>query len=223
MYNTIWNDMIRIENVTKAYPFGKGKREVLKDINFTLQKGEKIGILGRNGAGKSTLVRVLGGAEKPTSGKITKNMSISWPLAFSGAFQGSLTGVDNVRFVCRIYNKDYHEAMMMVESFAELGKYLYEPVKVYSSGMKARLAFAISMAVDFDCYLIDEVISVGDASFKQKCQIELFEKRAHKSMILVSHELNIVKQYCDKAAILKAGEMTVYENMDEAFEVYKML
>jgi capsule polysaccharide export ATP-binding protein ctrD len=215
--------MIRLEHVTKAYPFGKGKREVLKDINFTLQKGEKIGILGRNGAGKSTLVRVLGGAEKPTSGKITKNMSISWPLAFSGAFQGSLTGVDNVRFVCRIYNKDYHEAMMMVESFAELGKYLYEPVKVYSSGMKARLAFAISMAVDFDCYLIDEVISVGDASFKQKCQIELFEKRAHKSMILVSHELNIVKQYCDKAAILKAGEMTVYENMDEAFEVYKML
>ena len=186
--------MIRLEHVTKAYPFGKGKREVLKDINFTLQKGEKIGILGRNGAGKSTLVRVLGGAEKPTSGKITKNMSISWPLAFSGAFQGSLTGVDNVRFVCRIYNKDYHEAMMMVESFAELGKYLYEPVKVYSSGMKARLAFAISMAVDFDCYLIDEVISVGDASFKQKCQIELFEKRAHKSMILVSHELNIVKQ-----------------------------
>lgn len=215
--------MIRLEHVTKAYPFGKGKREVLKDINFTLQKGEKIGILGRNGAGKSTLVRVLGGAEKPTSGKITKNMSISWPLAFSGAFQGSLTGVDNVRFVCRIYNKDYHEAMMMVESFAELGKYLYEPVKIYSSGMKARLAFAISMAVDFDCYLIDEVISVGDASFKQKCQIELFEKRAHKSMILVSHELNIVKQYCDKAAILKAGEMTVYENMDEAFEVYKML
>ncbi|MGP1604906.1 MAG: ABC transporter ATP-binding protein [Moraxella sp.] len=215
--------MIRLEHVTKAYPFGKGKREVLKDINFTLQKGEKIGILGRNGAGKSTLVRVLGGAEKPTSGKITKNMSMSWPLAFSGAFQGSLTGVDNVRFVCRIYNKDYHEAMMMVESFAELGKYLYEPVKVYSSGMKARLAFAISMAVDFDCYLIDEVISVGDASFKQKCQIELFEKRAHKSMILVSHELNIVKQYCDKAAILKAGEMTVYENMDEAFEVYKDL
>ena len=215
--------MIRLEHVTKAYPFGKGKREVLKDINFTLQKGEKIGILGRNGAGKSTLVRVLGGAEKPTSGKITKNMSISWPLAFSGAFQGSLTGVDNVRFVCRIYNKDYHEAMMMVESFAELGKYLYEPVKVYSSGMKARLAFAISMAVDFDCYLIDEVISVGDASFKQKCQIELFEKRAHKSMILVSHELNIVKQYCDKAAILKAGEVTVYENMDEAFEVYKDL
>lgn len=215
--------MIQLEHVTKAYPFGKGKREVLKDINFTLQKGEKIGILGRNGAGKSTLVRVLGGAEKPTSGKITKNMSISWPLAFSGAFQGSLTGVDNVRFVCRIYNKDYHEAMMMVESFAELGKYLYEPVKVYSSGMKARLAFAISMAVDFDCYLIDEVISVGDASFKQKCQIELFEKRAHKSMILVSHELNIVKQYCDKAAILKAGEMTVYEDIEEAFGVYKNL
>lgn len=215
--------MIRLENITKAYPFGKGKRDVLKDINLTIDNGEKVGILGRNGAGKSTLVRLLGGVEKPTSGRIIKDMNISWPIAFSGAFQGSLTGADNVRFVCRVYDTDYESAMVFVESFAELGKYLYEPVKVYSSGMKARLAFAISMAIDFDCYLIDEVISVGDASFKNKCQTELFEKRTHKSMILVSHELNLVKKYCDKAAILNAGELTVFDDMEEAFRVYQKL
>lgn len=215
--------MIILENITKAYPFGKGKRDVLKDINLTIDNGEKVGILGRNGAGKSTLVRLLGGVEKPTSGRIIKDMNISWPIAFSGAFQGSLTGADNVRFVCRVYDADYESAMVFVESFAELGKYLYEPVKVYSSGMRARLAFAISMAIDFDCYLIDEVISVGDASFKNRCQTELFEKRTHKSMILVSHELNLVKKYCDKAAILNAGELTVFDDMEEAFKVYKEL
>lgn len=159
--------MIQLQNVSKLYPFGKGKRAVLKDINLTIHQGEKIGILGRNGAGKSTLVRILGGAERPSSGKIIKNMNISWPLAFSGAFQGSLTGADNVRFVSRIYDVDYKTALAFVESFAELGKYLYEPVRVYSSGMRAKLAFAISMAIDFDCYLIDEVTSVGDATFKE--------------------------------------------------------
>ncbi len=215
--------MIKLENVSKLYPFGKGKRAVLKDINLTIHDGEKIGILGRNGAGKSTLVRILGGAERPSSGRIIKDMNISWPLAFGGAFQGSLTGADNVRFVSRVYGVDYRESLAFVESFAELGNYLYEPVRVYSSGMRAKLAFAISMAIDFDCYLIDEVISVGDATFKKKCQEELFEKRAHKAMVMVSHELAIVKNYCDKAAILQAGELTVYENMEEAFEVYKKL
>lgn len=215
--------MIRLENVTKIYPIKNGKRTVLNNINLNLNMGEKIGILGRNGAGKSTLIRILGGVEKPTEGKIVQDMSISWPLAFSGAFQGSLTGADNVRFVCRIYNTDYKKAMEVVDSFAELGKYLYEPVKVYSSGMRARLAFAISLAVDFDCYLIDEVISVGDASFHRKCEVELFEKRAHKSMIIVSHELHNIKDYCDRVAILNNGKLCLYNNMNDAFEIYHSL
>lgn len=215
--------MIKLENVSKLYPFGKGKRAVLKDINLTINSGEKIGILGRNGAGKSTLVRILGGAERPSSGRIIKDMNISWPLAFGGAFQGSLTGADNVRFVSRVYGVDYHKSLAFVEEFAELGNYLYEPVRVYSSGMRAKLAFAISMAIDFDCYLIDEVISVGDATFKKKCQEELFVKRADRAMVMVSHELPIVKNHCDKAAILKAGELVVYEDMEEAFRVYKDL
>lgn len=215
--------MIVLKDVIKSYPVRSGRRNVLDGINLTLNMGEKIGILGRNGAGKSTLVRILGGVEEPTSGIVQKNMSVSWPLAFSGAFQGSLTGADNVRFVCRVYNTDYEKAMELVDSFAELGKYLYEPVKVYSSGMRARLAFAISMAVDFDCYLIDEVISVGDAKFHQKCQVELFEKRAHKSMIIVSHELHNIKDYCDKVAILNNGKLSLHYDIEEAMAIYSSL
>lgn len=215
--------MIILEDIVKSYPMKDGRRNVLDGVSLKIEYGEKIGILGRNGAGKSTLIRVLGGVEEPTSGAIMRNMSISWPLAFSGAFQGSLTGSDNVRFVCRVYNADYKKAMELVDSFAELGKYLYEPVKVYSSGMRARLAFAISLAVDFDCYLIDEVISVGDATFKKKCQVELFEKRAHKSMIIVSHELHNIKEHCDKVALLHDGKLTIYHDMDEAFGVYNSL
>ena len=215
--------MIVLKDVIKSYPVRSGRRNVLDGINLTLNMGEKIGILGRNGAGKSTLVRILGGVEEPTSGIVQKNMSVSWPLAFSGAFQGSLTGADNVRFVCRVYNTDYEKAMELVDSFAELGKYLYEPVKVYSSGMRARLAFALSLAVDFDCYLIDEVISVGDAKFHQKCQVELFEKRAHKSMIIVSHELHNIKDYCDKVAILNNGKLSLHYDIEEAMAIYSSL
>ena len=200
-----------------------GKRKVLYNINLTISPGEKIGILGKNGAGKSTLIRILSGAEEPSSGGIVRDMNISWPLAFSGTFQGSLTGADNVRFVCRVYNTDYKRAMEMVDSFAELGKYLYEPVKVYSSGMRARLAFAISLAVDFDCYLIDEVISVGDASFHHKCQIELFEKRAHKAMVIVSHELHNIREHCDRVAILNNGILNMFEDIEAAIALYDTL
>ncbi len=215
--------MIKLEHIYKEYPVKNGKRVVLDDINLTINRGEKIGILGRNGAGKSTLVRILGGVERPTSGTLYKDMSISWPLAFAGAFQGTLTGADNVRFVCRIYNVDYKKALKIVEDFAELGKYLYEPLKVYSSGMRARLGFAISLAIEFDCYLIDEVISVGDASFHQKCQVELFEKRADRAMIIVSHELHNIKDYCTKTAVLDKGKLTLFDDINESLGVYNSL
>ena len=215
--------MIKLEHIYKEYPVKNGKRVVLDDINLTINRGEKIGILGRNGAGKSTLVRILGGVERPTSGTLYKDMSISWPLAFAGAFQGTLTGADNVRFVCRIYNVDYRKALKIVVDFAELGKYLYEPLKVYSSGMRARLGFAISLAIEFDCYLIDEVISVGDASFHQKCQVELFEKRADRAMIIVSHELHNIKDYCTKTAVLDKGKLTLFDDINESLGVYNSL
>lgn len=215
--------MISVEHVSKRYPTRSGWRDVLKDVSFTLSKGEKVGILGRNGAGKSTLIRLVSGVEPPTTGEIKRTMSISWPLAFSGAFQGSLTGMDNLRFICRIYDVDMDYVRDFTEDFSELGQYLYEPVKRYSSGMRARLAFALSLAVEFDCYLIDEVIAVGDSRFADKCKYELFERRKDRSIILVSHSYGAMKQYCDNAMVLDAGRMYHFDNMDAAYQHYNAL
>ncbi|AIL32284.1 ABC transporter ATP-binding protein [Basilea psittacipulmonis] len=213
--------MIKMSHVSKRYLTRKGWKDVLLDINFELKKGEKIGILGRNGAGKSTLIRLLSGVEPPTSGTITQNMSVSWPLAFSGAFQGSLTGMDNLRFVSRIYNADMHYVKQFTEEFSELGDYLYEPVKTYSSGMKARLAFALSLSIEFDCYLIDEVIAVGDSRFSEKCKYELFEKRQDRAIILVSHTPSAIRNYCDNAMVLEKGILHTFNSIDEAYQFYK--
>ena len=143
--------MIRLANVNRFYPTQSGPVHVLRDVNLTVHPGERVGILGRNGAGKSTLIRLISGAEFPTNGLVERQMSVSWPLAFGGAFQGSLTGLDNLRFICRIYGVDADDKVAFVEEFSELGLYLKEPVKSYSSGMRARLAFAISMVIEFDC------------------------------------------------------------------------
>ena len=137
---------------------------------------EKVGFLGRNGAGKSTLIRLIGGVEAPTSGEVVRTSSVSWPIAFGGAFQSSLSGMDNLRFIARIYNADVDYVSDYVRDFAELGEYIYEPIKKYSAGMRARLAFALSMAIEFDCFLIDEVIAVGDSRFQEKCKTELLGK-----------------------------------------------
>lgn len=212
--------MIVVKNLCKQYATRRGFKTVLNNVNFSLDRGEKIGILGRNGAGKSTLIRLISEIEKPTSGSIIRNMSISWPLAFSGAFQGSLTGMDNLRFICRIYRADIEKTKKYVENFAELGDYLYEPVKKYSSGMKARLAFALSLSIEFDCYLIDEVIAVGDARFTEKCKQELFENKKDRALILVSHNMNAIKSYCDKAMVLDAGHLYQFNTIDEAYKYH---
>ncbi|NML88111.1 ABC transporter ATP-binding protein [Sphingobium sp. TB-6] len=208
--------MIKAENIFKVYPTRSGDRVVLNDISFTLDRGEKLGILGRNGAGKSTLVRLVSGAEQPTSGSIDRTMSVSWPLAFGGAFQGTLTGLDNVRFISRIYKQDFKNNIDFVEQFTELGLYLKEPVKSYSQGMRARLAFAISMIIEFDCYLIDEISAVGDARFHEKCEAELFQKRADRAMLIISHDTNYVRNHCSKFAVLHDGHMSFYYDFDEA-------
>ncbi|MDG6881303.1 Polysialic acid transport ATP-binding protein KpsT [Phocoenobacter uteri] len=212
--------MIELLNVNKTYSTRSGKKQVLTDINLTLNKGEKIGILGKNGAGKSTLIRLISGVEAPTSGTINRKMSISWPLAFSGAFQGSLTGMDNLRFICRIYNADVDYVTEFTKEFSELGDYLNEPVKSYSSGMKARLAFALSLSVEFDCYLIDEVIAVGDSRFSAKCKYELFEKRKDRSIILVSHSPSSIRAYCNNAMVLDKGHLHHFNSIDEAYQYY---
>jgi capsular polysaccharide transport system ATP-binding protein len=215
--------MIELQNVSKRYRVHSGERTVLSDVNFSIARGQRWGILGRNGAGKSTLIRLISGAERPTTGRVVRDMSVSWPLAFGGAFQGSLTGRDNVRFISRVYGIDFERAIDFVASFSELGVYLREPVKKYSSGMRQRLAFAISMAVEFDCFLIDEVVSVGDSRFHEKCHSELFDKRGDRAMIIVSHVVDYVRERCDKAALLVDGELKLYDDVEEAIDVYQHL
>lgn len=212
--------MIRIQDLTKCYPTRQGSRIVLDNINLQIVKGQHLGIIGRNGSGKSTLVRMISGAEQPTSGHIYRGISVSWPLAFGGAFQSHLTGFDNLRFVCRIYGVDFRSVVDFVEDFTELGIYFKEPVMHYSSGMLARLAFALSMAIEFDCFLIDEVIAVGDSRFHEKCRIELFEKRKDRTLILVSHDPNAIKTHCDTAAVLESGKLLPFDSIDKAYEYY---
>ncbi|PZQ49969.1 MAG: ABC transporter ATP-binding protein [Novosphingobium pentaromativorans] len=215
--------MIVCQNINKTYKLGSGHKHVLKDVNLVVDKGDRVALLGRNGAGKSTLIKLLGGVEMPTSGKVQRHMSLSWPLGFAGGFQGSLTGYDNARFIARIYDRDYGEMRAFVEDFTELGRQLAMPVKAYSSGMRARLAFALSLAIEFDCYLIDEIILVGDQNFQRKCHFELFEKRADRSMILASHSTDIVREYCNRAVIIDKGQATTYEDVGQAVDIYTQL
>lgn len=210
--------MIRLVDVHKFYPVRGGQVEVLKGINLSVERGERVGILGGNGAGKSTLIRLISGIEQPSSGIIEQTMRISWPLAFTGAFQGALTGLDNLRFICRIYGVDYRDVIGFVEDFSQLGRYLREPVKVYSSGMRARLAFAVSMMIDFDCYLIDEVVSVGDSRFQARCQAELFDKRADRALIIVSHDAHYLREHCQRACVLEKGVLHHFVDVESALE-----
>jgi len=214
--------MLTLQNINKYYPTKAGKRLILNNINLEIKPGRKTGILGRNGGGKSTLIRIISGAEQPTSGKIIRGMKVSWPLAFSGGFQGSLTGLDNIRFVCRIYGTTIKDKLDFIEEFAELGRYLFEPVKSYSSGMRARLAFALSMAIDFDCFLIDEVIAVGDTRFHEKCHNELFIKRKSRSIFIVSHNSDFIKAHCDHICVLRNGILNNFESPDEGFAFYNL-
>jgi ABC-type polysaccharide/polyol phosphate transport system ATPase subunit len=213
--------MIRLTNVSKDYKTKAGMRRVLSDINLTIHPGQRVGILGRNGAGKSTLIRLISGAEPPTTGTISRNMSVSWPLAFTGGFHGTLTGADNVRFICRIYGVDFEPRFQFVKDFSDLGIYLNEPVATYSSGMRARLAFAISMTIDFDCYLIDEVMAVGDERFRERCRIELFEKRKDKAMLIVSHSHRYLKGNCDRFLLFRNGAIEEHDDFEEVYFQYK--
>lgn len=216
--------MIRIENLSKSYPTPQGRHYVFKDLNIELPSGKSVAIIGRNGAGKSTLLRMIGGIDRPDSGRIITDSTISWPVGLAGGFQGSLTGRENVKFVARLYatRDELKEKVAFVEEFAELGKYFDMPIKTYSSGMKSRLGFGLSMAFKFDYYLVDEVTAVGDARFKQKCA-ELFKER-HKeaSFLMVSHSLNSLKEFCDIALFAgRDNKIAYYPCVDDAIAAYK--
>lgn len=215
--------MIRIESLSKSYPTPQGRHYVFKDLNIELPGGKSVAIIGRNGAGKSTLLRMIGGIDRPDSGRIITDSTISWPVGLAGGFQGSLTGRENVKFVARLYatRDELKEKVAFVEEFAELGKYFDMPIKTYSSGMKSRLGFGLSMAFKFDYYLVDEVTAVGDARFKQKCA-ELFKER-HKeaSFLMVSHSLNSLKEFCDVALLVRRNNIvTFYDEITDAINDY---
>ncbi|NML13015.1 ABC transporter ATP-binding protein [Sphingobium sp. AR-3-1] len=215
--------MIICKDLCKSYKHGLKSKRVLDNVNFTVEPGDRIALLGRNGAGKSTLIKLIGGVEMPTSGKVIRNMTLSWPLGFAGGFQGSLTGYDNARFIARIYQRKYSDIRAFIEEFTELGNQLKMPVKTYSSGMRARLAFGLSLAIEFDCYLIDEVIMVGDQNFNRKCHHELLERRQSRSMILASHSTELIQQVCNRAILVHNGQATEYDDVNQAVHDYSNL
>lgn len=212
---------LRVIDVSKTFP--ESKQTVFKNVSFDLARNGRLALLGRNGQGKSTLIRMLGGNTPPTTGQIIWRMKPSWPIGFAGGFQGSLSGLDNVRFLSRLYNRDYHEVLHVVDDFAELGSKLKDPVKHYSSGMRARLAFGLSIAIEFDCYLIDELVAVGDARFQKKCQEALFEKRANRAFLMASHNMHLIEEHCDRALIIESGKSKIFDDIKEAIEVYTWL
>jgi capsular polysaccharide transport system ATP-binding protein len=214
---------IIVRDVVKEYHTQIGRRRILDGLSFDVGVGEKIAILGRNGSGKSTLVKLIGGVEPPTSGEIVKGLYMSWPLAFAGGVEGMMTGSDNVRFIARLYEKPFKDMLAFVDDFAELGRQIDIPVRNYSSGMRMRLAFALTLAIDFECFLIDEVLSVGDQRFHRKCHDALFNQRRHCSMILVSHDVNIIREFCHKALVLKKGRGRVFDDVEFALKIYETL
>ena len=214
--------MIAVDGLYKRYHGPFGGDWVLKDVNFSIPRGISVGLVGRNGAGKSTLLRLLGGMDTPDKGRIVQNCQVSWPIGLGGGFQGSMTGRQNVKFVARIHGGEARIAQIIdfVQDFAEIGKAFDQPVKTYSSGMRSRLAFGLSLAFDFDVYLSDEATSVGDASFKAKATAAFRERIGSASLIMVSHSTGILKDLCQAGIWLHQGQAIWYDKLDDAINDY---
>ncbi len=212
--------MIIFEHINKSYRTPKGIHRVLEDVSFTIPSHQKIGIMGSNGAGKSTLLNLISGSQTPDSGRITRFERMSWPLGFSGGMNASLTGLENCTFVARIYGRSEREVIAYVRDFSELGRHFNLPVRTYSSGMRARLAFGLSMAFDFGCYLIDEIISVGDFGFQEKCRAAFRERHSRAGLILVSHSPELIAEYCDKIAIMHHRALHFFDDLQKGFDFY---
>jgi len=212
--------MISLDRVTKAYPINKGLRLVLNDVSIDFPANTNVGVVGNNGAGKSTLLRIIAGVEAPDQGRVTRGGRVSWPIGFAGGFNGSLSGEENCRFVARIYGESVDDVIGFTRDFAELGDYFEMPVKTYSSGMRARLAFGLSMAIDFDVYLVDEVTAVGDASFQKKCRRTFESRRGRSSVIIVSHSPKTIREYCDTCAVIQDGRVVLCQSVEEAERIY---
>jgi len=208
-------------NLAKHYPGPRGEMlRLFENLSFELTRNGRLAVLGRNGQGKSTLVKILGGVVAPSAGEARWSMTASWPLGFGGGFQGGMTGLDNIRFIARVYGRAPQATLERVEAFAELGEALEKPVRFYSSGMRARLAFGLSLAIEFDCYLIDEVIAVGDLVFAHKCEHELFERRADRAFVIASHDLALIRRTCERAIVIERGRAKLFDDIETAIAIY---
>ena len=216
--------MIYLNNVTKYYPSKLGNQYVFENLSFEIPSNHNIAILGKNGAGKSTLFRLLAGSEYPNKGNIVTDRAMSWPVALSTGVHPQMTGEENIRFIGRVNGvRDLKAYQERVKSFAELGKKFYLPVKNYSSGMRAKLAFASCISIDFDIYLIDEATSVADSKFRKKARRALIKKSKEANVIMVSHEIDVIEEFCDSAIIMQNGELKFYNDLQEAIEIYSKL
>lgn len=212
--------MIELLGVEKSYHTRHGLRPIIRPTNLAIYRGANTAVLGLNGAGKSTLLRLISGVERPTRGKIVKDVTVSSPLGLTGAFSGNLTGAQNLKFVCRIYELDIAETTDFVRDFSELGPYFYEPINTYSSGMRARLLFGLSMAIDFQVYIIDEGLSVGDAAFRRKCRDAFAARRSRSDLIMTSHSMSTIRDFCTTAVVIDDGHVVPFQDLDAAEEFY---
>jgi capsular polysaccharide transport system ATP-binding protein len=213
--------MITLDSVSKSYRTDSGYRVVLDDVSLSLPTDRHIGVLGRNGAGKSTLLRMLSGEERPDFGRIDRhNVRVSWPLGFTGGFHAALTGRENLRFISRVYDCDIQDVTAFVDDFAELGEYFDMPISTLSAGMRARLAFGLSLAMRFDFYLIDELVSVGDHWFRAKAQQEFERIRAEAGLLIVSHNPGTIRKFCDTGLVLREGKIIIFDDIEDAIDYY---
>jgi capsular polysaccharide transport system ATP-binding protein len=215
--------MITLDRVFKFYKTDRIVKIVLDHVSTVFEPGRSYGLLGVNGAGKSTTLRLISGTELPNAGRVRRTVRVSWPLGFAGGFHPLMTGRENVKFVSRVYGADCRKTLNFVEEFSELGDYLDVSVKTYSSGMMARLAFGLSMAIEFDCYLVDEVTAVGDARFQARCKEAFDRRRKNADLIVVSHSMPTIKDYCDRGAVVVDGQIMMFESVDNAIEIYNRL
>ncbi len=214
---------VQVVDVSKSYlAFGR-RHYVFRDLNLTFPKGRNIGVIGPNGSGKSTLLRLIAGAEEPDKGYIARDIRLSWPLGFAGAFNMGLSGVANARFFARLYGKNPNEVVEFTAEFSELADFLQWPVRAYSTGMRAKFAFALSMAIDFECLLIDEILGVGDAAFRAKCAAALAERQSRCNIILVSHNLKDVLRMCDRVVILGGPQPIISDDVRNTVKRYALM
>jgi capsular polysaccharide transport system ATP-binding protein len=212
--------MLELCDLTKRFYLNGDVKTVADNLNFTFTKEHKIALLGRNGAGKSTLMKMISGALRPDEGRIIRHGTVSWPVGFSGSFHKDLTGVQNVRFIARVYGIDSAELIEFVRDFAQLGAHFEMPVRTYSSGMKSRLAFGASMGVPFDIYLFDEVTSVGDAAFRKRCEVYYHERMKDCGAIVVSHAESTLKRLCNSGLVLENGALRYFDNINDAIAAH---